>query len=122
MKREVEEKIIRTIIEHALKDGHRLSVSYERGYDLPGDHNEGTIYNSDNAEEIFAACFACDDCMLFIHRKGEEAMIDDRVNALGWIYFVLGNDGWDVISDYTSKLEKWRGMIAANAIADHYSK
>lgn len=25
--------------------------------------------------------------------------------AVGWVYFVYGNDGWDVINDYTTNLE-----------------
>jgi hypothetical protein len=35
----------------------------------------------------------------------EENTGDLSVDRVGWIFLVYGNDGWDVINDYTSKLE-----------------
>lgn len=42
------------------------------------------------------AMFQTDEDRVFLW-KGEK--------QVGWVYFVYGNDGWDVISDYTTNLE-----------------
>jgi hypothetical protein len=42
---------------------------------------------------------------------------DDR-DAHGWVRFVYGNDGWDVVSDYTTNLEPH--MKNADKLADYY--
>jgi hypothetical protein len=36
----------------------------------------------------------------------------------GWVRFIYGNGGWDVINDYTTNLEPW--MTNVDAIADQY--
>ena len=42
------------------------------------------------------------------------------VNALyGWVFFVYGNDGYDVVNDYTINLESV--MKEANELADKYA-
>jgi hypothetical protein len=38
---------------------------------------------------------------------------------IGWVFFVYGNDGWDVVNDYTTNLEFI--MQCANKIADQHS-
>ncbi len=35
--------------------------------------------------------------------------------SIGWVYIVLGNDGWDVISDYHANLEKFMPKTLALA-------
>ena len=40
-----------------------------------------------------------DDDYLFVYKAGQS-------ERFGWVRFVYGNDGYDVISDYTINLEK----------------
>lgn len=47
-------------------------------------------------DEAMADLFACDDDRMYVFRDGKR---------VGWVYLVYGNDGWDVISDYTTNLE-----------------
>jgi hypothetical protein len=37
----------------------------------------------------------------------------------GWVLFIYGNDGWDVISDYTCNLEPIMGP--ANELSEQHS-
>lgn len=57
--------------------------------------------------EPMGELFACDEQVLFVSRPGVPA---------GWVRLVYGNDGWDVISDYTTNLEKQ--LAAVNAYAE----
>lgn len=62
-------------------------------------------YKGKDAATILAAMFQFDDC--FLEVSGTQH---------GWVRFVFGNDGYDVISDYTINLE---GILKdANALAD----
>jgi hypothetical protein len=68
------------------------------GYSIDvNDGEETTICKSKHASQILDAMFTSDEDYLIIH--------DSDGNRLGWVYFVYGNEGWDVISDYTTSLE-----------------
>ena len=50
----------------------------------------------------------CDDDRLMVYKPDNLPPPNATGNehpADGWIHFVYGNDGWDVMSDYTSGLE-----------------
>lgn len=47
-------------------------------------------------ERILGVMNRTDDEYLMVYREAEE---------IGWIYFVYGNDGWDVINNCTTNLE-----------------
>ncbi len=96
MRRYVETKIARVLIKDALLAGYEVSVNNG------GDKHE--ISRSTDAEVILAAMFAADEDLLFMRKDGKE---------VGWVRFVYGNDGWDVIADYTCSLEHI--MAGANA-------
>ncbi len=101
MRREVERKIVSAVIKSALLAG------YEIGIDNGGDEYEckSTDYGT-----LMKAIMATDDEHLYFHAGP---------NIVGWVYFVYGNDGWDVLSDYTTNLEEM--LKPAHAIADSYA-
>ena len=65
---------------------------------------------SNKAKVVLDAMFAADEDYLLVHKDGRQ---------IGWVYFVYGNDGWDVVSDYTVNLEDL--MKGANELADKYN-
>lgn len=112
--RELEERIVRKFVQDALAKGYLLSVSLEGGHDL-AEMLTGAI----DEELIMKEAFAGDECHIFVHRKGEAFTDKGNVVSMGWVYLVLGNEGWDVISDYTVNLE---GILTgALEISNQYS-
>lgn len=104
MRQEVERKIATAAVKSLLAAGFALSV------DNGGDEHE--IDHSIDENAILAAMFLCDEDRLHVQTKD---------SSIGWVYFVYGNDGWDVISDYTVNLEKYVGEgTEADKIARHY--
>lgn len=113
MRQEVERKIVGQFVLDALEQGYRLAVSLERGYDI-----DEMLLGSTDYDAIMEAAFAGDDCHLFVQGPGPTTR-NGQVVSEGWVYCVFGNDGWDVISDYTVNLEPL--MAEAKKISDHYS-
>jgi hypothetical protein len=105
MRQEVERKIATAVIDAALAAGLKLNV------DNGGDTEE-LVEPSDKKHEILEAMFAADEDRLYFYRSGDKV-------PFGWVYFVYGNDGWDVVNDYTTNLEQY--MTEANKISDYYS-
>jgi hypothetical protein len=97
----VEKKIYTKVIDVLLGAGFGLSV--DNGDNSSGSDSdyEYEIKNSTNREDILKAMYLCDEDRLFVHNLSDA--------PFGWVYFVYGNDGWDVISDYTVNLEKYIG-------------
>lgn len=116
MRREVEEKIVGAFVDAALKAGYRLAVSLERGYDV-----EEMLLGSTDRAKIMEEAFAGDECHIFLQSaKGDPLVLGGRVISEGWVYCVFGNDGWDVISDYTVNLDNLGLMDEARKLSDHY--
>jgi hypothetical protein len=106
LRQELERRIVTQVIDSALAAGYQLSVD---------DGEEITVKRSVNKEEILAAMFTTDEDRLHFSRPG-----DTNLNELsGWVYFVYGNDGYDVVNDYTTNLEEV--MKLANELADKYA-
>jgi len=59
------------------------------------------IHNSRSITKLFNLIRDLDEAELII-KKGNER---------GWILFVMGNDGYDVIADYTTNIEKYMAPI-----------
>jgi hypothetical protein len=93
-----------TIIEKAFKAlsnrGYSFAVSYERGYDT--DEMEWTKTSDTGLRRLRA----CDEEWIMISTDGEYPDEDDPQGD-AWIHVIYGNgdDGLDVISDYTTNLE-----------------
>jgi hypothetical protein len=99
----VEQKIARFTVRALLRAGFSISV-----YDT----EEITVTRSRDATTICDAMSTTDEDYLFVYRDGER----DR---FGWVRFIYGNDGWDVISDYTTNLDPQ--MDAVNEYAETHT-
>jgi hypothetical protein len=94
----------RAMIELAIVDAI-IKAGAEAGYHFEIDGEEEEDVTDANA--LKAALFNLDDAVLLVCR-GEK--------RLGWIRLVFGNDGYDLVSDYTKNLESF--MAPINAAAD----
>jgi hypothetical protein len=79
------------------------------------DGEETTVHHSRDASAIEAALFTTDEDYIYVYIDDEDP-IDLRPDY--WVRLVYGNDGWDVISDYSVTLEKH--LSEAHALATHY--
>jgi hypothetical protein len=70
------------------------------------DGEEDTLLDSSDPVVILNAMRTSDKDRIFVSVQG----------VRGWIYFVYGNDGWDVINDYTINLEPF--LTKTNALID----
>ena len=86
-RQETERSIARRFIQDAIRSGCSIDVQ---------DGEEVTLRASTDVEAILKAMFTTDEDRLYLCRDGK---------YIGWVYFVYGNDGWDVINDYTVNLE-----------------
>jgi len=119
MRQKVEREIISAFVKQALAAGYRLSVSLERGFDLKvGD----PMLGSTDADALIEEAMAGDDAHIFVH-AADGPLRDEKTGSLvtvGWVYIVLGNDGWDVISDYSMGLDKLGLMAESERISKEY--
>lgn len=67
--------------------------------------------SEDSIFKIMDELLSCDDEYLRVYRKE-----GDKSRFFGWIHFVYGNDGYDVISDNTVNLEEF--IKPASDLAD----
>lgn len=61
------------------------------------DHDDPVLVHT--VDEVVEAVTAVDDCRVFFARNAES-------EATAWMFFVQGNSGWDVLSDYTTNLDE----------------
>jgi hypothetical protein len=101
MRQLVEKEIFRAVVDSLLKAGFALSIDN-------GDNNgnQYEIAHSVDADAIVKASYATDDECLYVESGSTQ---EDFKKILGWVYFVYGNDGPDVINDYTTNLEPYIG-------------
>jgi hypothetical protein len=102
----IEQKIALTAVKQLLAEGYLLGVN---------DGEETTVHHSRDASAIEAALFTTDEDYIYVYIDDEDP-IDLRPDY--WVRLVYGNDGWDVISDYSVTLEKH--LSEAHALATHY--
>lgn len=86
----LEEIIVRSCVHELLEHGFLLSV------DHGGDDYE--INRSSDGEAVFAK---------LMKQPEERLMAIENDNIFGWIHFVYGNSGYDVICDMTVSLESY---------------
>jgi len=105
MRQCVERIIARRVILDLKAAGFLLNINNGGDdYELPRPTN--------NIKELLAAMFATDDERLYVFRPGQE-------KPFAWVWFVYGNDGWDVVSDYTTNIDAY--MKGASELANKYS-
>ena len=96
----IERQIIESIVKDALAAGFQITV------DDGGD--EPSLKRSTDQDAIMAAVMLTDEDRLYYNQPGQPLQ--------GWVRLVYGNDGWDVVCDYTTNLEPL--LAGANAEAD----
>ena len=87
----IERRVVRRVVSDLLNAGYVLNVSYGEGPEL--DSYTG------NARTILAALQECDEEVLLAVPAPETPDLPH-----GWVLFVYGNDGYDVIADHTVNL------------------
>lgn len=87
-RQKIEKQIARKFLRIALAAGYAISL------DNGGDEFE--FKDSTDFSFIVSEMFATDEEHLHLSKDGKRC---------GWVYFVYGNDGYDVICDYTTNLE-----------------
>jgi hypothetical protein len=96
--RQMVERLIATaVVDEALKAGYVI------GIDNGGDDVE---FISGDREKILKEMMQTDDERLYVYPKPTGGKRVNPDHPIGYVYFVYGNDGWDVINDYTTNLEK----------------
>jgi len=78
-----------------------------QGFNLAIDDSDEEPTEVGNELAALKLIFDLDECYLIVSKAG--------VNR-GWVRFVRGNDGWDVICDYTVNLEA--ALREVNAFAE----
>ena len=101
--KEIEDLIVRNAVHELLYQGFTLSVDYG-GDDFEFDWSR-------DAEAVIAELMNTDEDRL-LARAGD--------TIKGWIHFVYGNDGYDVICDMTVSLEPY--LPDTLALAETYSE
>lgn len=77
----------------------------DAGYSLGvNDGEETTIHHSRDLDKIQDALFTTDEDWLYVYETWGDGNTH-RKSPDWWVRFVYGNDGWDVISDYSIALE-----------------
>jgi hypothetical protein len=87
-RQKVERRIALAAVDALLAAGYSLGVN---------DGEEITISFSKDRAAIADALFTTDEDYLYIYERPEEK---DKTPDM-WVRFVYGNDGWDVICDYS---------------------
>lgn len=98
------QRVERTIARRVVKDA--IAAGYEMTINNGGDGNE--IEWTSNFKDIVKAMFATDEESLFLRKNGR----------MGWVRFIYGNDGWDVVNNYTYNIKEV--MEGANKLAEKY--
>lgn len=109
IRQDVEKRIARATIKGLLAAGFLITVF---------DGEEETVQRSRSPKVILGAMMTTDEDYLIVFNPGPSWRGDDGRRA-GWVRFVYGNSGWDVINDYTTNLES--ALTAANDLSEKLS-
>ena len=99
----VERRILRQVIADALSMGYLLSVDDGDGF---------TVRKSADAAAVLAALMTTDEDYLHLDKFDPNGVRTEH----GWVRFVYGNDGWDVVCDYSVNIEPV--LAGAEKLAD----
>jgi subtilisin family serine protease len=99
----IERRIVKRTVSDLLAAGYELAVH---------DGEEWHERTTDRAK-LHAALMETDEDRLFVYKTDG---YKGRRDWFGWVFFVYGNDGYNVINDYTINLEEV--LKPVNAFAD----
>jgi hypothetical protein len=95
----VERRIVKKTVDALLAAGYALATDQ-------GDHRfYGDSNPTRDRQTILDALCEVDEEHLGVFTADEATGVERVVQPFGWVYFVYGNDGPDVVSDYTTNLE-----------------
>lgn len=94
-RQKIERRVIRAFVRSALADGCAISV-YDGG--------DFCLKRSTSEKEIMGAIMSTDEDSLVVSKDGKR---------IGSVYLVYGNDGYDVINDYSVSLEYLMAPVRA---------
>jgi len=97
----IEKTIVTQVIDSALEAGDFIGLDTSDGEEIIEGFTKDRQVILDNV-------FSCDDARIYFSKDG--------VKYYGWVMCVYGNDGTDVISDYTTNLEEL--LSKANNLAE----
>jgi hypothetical protein len=98
----IEKAVIRAFVKSALADGCEIAVH---------DGEDICLRRSTDQTKIMAAIMSTDEDKLYVYKDAK---------VIGWVFLVYGNDGWDVICDYTVNLEPL--MVACNELSEKHER
>ncbi len=104
----IEDQLIKATISILLRDGFTLGVF---------DGEEMTVRQSTNPDLIFTSMKTTDEDYIYTFKPGD---MNPRSVGFGWVRFVYGNDGIEVINDYTTTLDAQMAVIYK--MIDEYEK
>ena len=99
----IEQEIARAAATGLIEAGYSISVF---------DSEEIVLKRSTNVERIVEAMFSTDEDYFYAYRPEE-------TERAGYVHFVYGNEGWNVISDNSLSLEP--ALEAATAPSESYA-
>ncbi len=90
---QLDRRVARRTIKTLLEAGYALGVN---------DGEETTLERCRTAKTVFDAMFSTDEDYLLVYKKNDAG----RFHRCGWVRFIYGEYGWDVINDYTMNLDE----------------
>lgn len=101
-RQDIERKIVEAVIDQLLESGFYININNG------GDADEFRIPTADK-KRIMDTLFATNAETIWASQPGTD-------KAFGFVEFVYGNDGWDVIANYSTRLELY--LTKAQKISD----
>ena len=106
---EKRQKLERMIARRVLLD--MKAAGYLMNIDNGADGDYSLLKPTNDVKALLGAMFQTDEERLYVFKEGQN-------RPFGWVFFVYGNDGWDVVCDYTLSLDEQ--MAGAKALADKH--
>jgi len=92
----IEKRVARLFLKTAIKAGYLVRVH---------DGDDWACARTDKVSVALEAMFSTDEDRVYVYEKVNDETAEKLFKRLGHAYFIYGNDGYDVISDYSVSLE-----------------
>lgn len=106
---ELERRIVKQVLKSAIAQGYEVSAYYDLGC------SEEAVSKTTDTAKLMSELFATDEQAIVLHKPNQTAP------TIGWVQFVYGNDGYDVIHDHSANENTETVLQAALALADKYA-
>ena len=90
-----------------------IKAAIDHGFKLDGVNNGEDDVKSSNRAVVMEHAFACDQAHIFFTHP-------DHGDRSSWLFIVLGNEGWTVISDYTMDLDA--AVTSTDALVEKFEE